>query len=311
MPRTPFPPTVHSHHWRGFRYESRMALSASPRYDPVVLVGGALHRKEDWGSLEQALLAHADVVCPDLPGWGAADHLPPGHGADLLAEALGNLLDDLGIRRANVFAGSYGTAVAYRLAQLQPDRVTRMVLAGTMSTIPDNARASMRAAIELAASRDRDRFGPTAVEHLMCHDPAADIASAKVVARIISRRFGSVDDDEIAMFVANTRRLLDSVLIDVTVAPEVPTLFTVGQHDTLTAPALCRELAMTCTNSWFVEMARADHLVHLERPRELADLMMRFFADEPLVSLPYATRIEDLTATRALEAAVKAAPVGV
>jgi pimeloyl-ACP methyl ester carboxylesterase len=74
----------------------------------------------------------------------------------------------------------------------------------------------------------------------------------------------------------------------------VPTLFTTGEHDTLTPPELCRELAFTCPESWYVELARADHLIHLERPAQLVDLMVRFFDREPLDDLPYATVVEDL-----------------
>lgn len=300
MPRTPFPATVHTHHWKGFGYASRMARSATPATDPVVLIGGAMQRKEDWGRLEQGMLAHADVICPDLPGWGEADLLPPHHGCDLLADALGHLLDDLGASRVNIFAGSYGTAIAYRLAQTSPQRISRMVLAGTMSAIPDAARPAMHSVLDLAASDAREKFGQTAVDMLMCDDPDADIASAAVVKRILTRRFGGVEPGEVAKFVANTRRLLERELIDTTVSPAVPVVFTVGEHDTLTPPALCRELALTCRESWFVEMTRADHLIHLERPAELTDLMARFFTGEPVLDLPYAARTEDLRRIPAL-----------
>ncbi|WP_168801454.1 alpha/beta fold hydrolase [Glycomyces buryatensis] len=285
MASTRLQSTVHAHHWKGFRYYSRLTRSPAARLDPVVLIGGAMQRKEDWGRLEQGMLEAADVICPDLPGWGEADLLAAEHGPDLLADALRHLLDDLGVRRANVFAGSYGTAIAYRLAQTAPDRIARMVLAGTMSTIPDEARPGMQGAIDLALSGVRERFGPAAVEMLMCADPGIDIASAAVVRRILSRRFEGVSEDELAKFVANTRRLLERDLIDTSLSPVVPALFAVGAHDTLTPPELCRELALTCRDSWFTVMPRADHLLHLERPRELVDLMTRFFATEPLAGL--------------------------
>src|SRR5699024_6019598 len=108
----------------------RMVHSVEPRFDPVVLIGGAMQRKEDWGRIERGLLDGADVICPDLPGWGAADLLPPQHGSELLAGALRHLLDELELERVNIFAGSYGTAIAYRLAQTDPERIARMVLAG-------------------------------------------------------------------------------------------------------------------------------------------------------------------------------------
>ncbi|GAA1684669.1 alpha/beta hydrolase [Glycomyces endophyticus] len=292
MPRTAFPPHVRKHRWAGYTYWSRMSCAEAPRLDPVVLIGGALHRKEDWGRVEQGMLAVADVLCPDLPGWGEADLLPPYLGPDVPVEALVRLLDDLGIERVNVFAGSYGSSVGYRLAQTHPDRVARMVLAGTMGGIPLESRPMMRAAVALAESGPRERFGPAAIEALMSPEP--DIAGKAVVRRIMSMRFGSADDADLAKFIANTHRLLSRQLIDPSIPPAAPMLFTTGEHDNLTPPALCRDLAFTCPESWYVEFARADHLIHLERPAQLVDLMTRFFSLEELGDLPYATAVEDL-----------------
>lgn len=292
MPRNATDPHVYKHRLAGYTYWSRRTFSDTPRIAPVVLIGGALHRKEDWGRVEQGLLAFADVICPDLPGWGDADLLPTYLGPDIPAEALVRLLDDLGIKRANVFAGSYGSSVGYRLAYSHPERIARMVLAGTMGGVPAASRPMMRAAVALAESGPRERFGPAAVDALM--SPHPDIASKAVVRRILSMRFGSADEADLAKFVANTNRLLSRDLIDPSIPPAVPTLFTTGEHDSLTPPERCRELAFTCPESWYVELARADHLIHLERPTQLVDLMSRFFAEESIDELPYATVVEDL-----------------
>ncbi|WP_205324309.1 alpha/beta fold hydrolase [Glycomyces sp. YM15] len=292
MPRNAATPQVYKHRLAGYTYWSRRTRSDSSRFAPVVLVGGALHRKEDWGRVEQGLLEHADVICPDLPGWGGADLLPPYLGPDLPAEALVRLLDDLGVERVNLFAGSYGSSVGYRLAQTRPERIARMVLAGTMGGVPPESRPMMRAAVALAERGPRERFGPAAVEALM--SPHPDIAAQAVVRRVLAMRFGAADDADLAKFIANTNRLLSRDLIDPSLPPAVPTVFTTGEHDTITPPERCRELAFTCPESWYVELARADHLIHLERPVQLVDLMTRFFSREPLDDLPYATVVEDL-----------------
>lgn len=299
MQRTPFPPAVHTHRWEGFGYCSRVSRAADPRLDPVVLIGGAMQRKEDWGRIEQGLLGSADVVCPDLPGWGEADLLPARYGSELLAGALRHLLDDLGLERVNLFAGSYGTAIAYRLAQTDPERIARMSLVGTMSAIPDAARPGMLGILDLIASGESE-LGPKAVETLMNEDPRVDVASAAVVRRILMLRFGNLTEQELDRFVANTQRLLERELIDTSVEPAVPALFMVGEHDTLTPPELCRELALTCPESWFVMMRRADHLMHLERSGEVVDLVTRFFAKRDITGLPYAAAVEDLRRVPAL-----------
>jgi hypothetical protein len=67
-----------------------------------------------------------------------------------------------------------------------------------------------------------------------------------------------------------------------------------GEHDALTTPRLCRELAETCRESWFAEVSDADHMLFLERTTELADLVTRFLADEPLTGLSYCRSVEQI-----------------
>ena len=114
-------------------------------------------------SQERGLLAHADVVTVDLPGWGAADLLPQTYGVDFLAAALDRLLDDLGLTHINMLAGSYGTGIAYRLAQVSPHRVARMALIGTMTEIPEHAAAAFRHTLELLAAGRMDEFASATV----------------------------------------------------------------------------------------------------------------------------------------------------
>lgn len=288
--------SVREHGWRGFRYESRTVRAAAPYLAPVLLVGGAFQRKEDWGRIERGLLDHADVLAVDLPGWGSAGVLPAEYDADFLAGALCQVLDDAGLAQVNVLAGSYGTAIAYRLAQLRPARIARMTLVGTMSTMPDHLRAAVRHALDLLAAGRRQEFAEMAVAWLMSRTPDADIAAGAAVRRILLGRCASISDHEAAQFTANTRRLLRQEMIDPTVPPAPPALFTTGEHDTFTPPRLCRELAATCADSWYVEVARADHLMHLERGPELVDLASRFFGGAPVTGLPYARHTERMQA---------------
>jgi pimeloyl-ACP methyl ester carboxylesterase len=300
LPRSPIASTVHRHHWSGFDYCSRLTRAAHPRLDPVVFVGGALQRKEEWGRMERAVLEAADVIAPDLPGWGEADLLPAEYGADLLADALVHLLDDLDVARVNVFGGSYGTAIAYRMAQTHPDRIARMVLVGTMTAIPLHWQETFREMIRLVTAGDLERFADLVAGAITGGAPGADIASAAAVERVLLRRFRGIDADEAAKFTANTRRLLAHAMIDTAAAPDVPILFTTGEHDALTPPDACRELAATCRRAWFTAITRADHGVHMQRSAELADLMTRFYAGEPIGGLPYATAPEPLGRAAAL-----------
>ncbi|WP_186316213.1 alpha/beta fold hydrolase [Catellatospora sichuanensis] len=284
--------TVREHYWAGYRCHSRIVRSTRPRLAPVLLVGGAFQRKEDWGRLEQGLLTYADVVTVDLPGWGTADLLPETYGVDFLAAALDHILGELGLAQVNVTSGSYGTAIAYRLAQLHPGRVARMVLIGTMTAIPDDAADAFRHTLDLLAAGQMDEFATTTVDLSLTRDIDADITIRRqVLRRILLNRVRTATADEIAKYAANTRRLLNGTLVDFTRPPTQPALVTTGEHDTFTTPRMCRELAGTCPDSWFAVIRNADHLVHMERSAEVVDLMTRFFGDADLTDLPYCTGV--------------------
>ncbi|WP_165986634.1 alpha/beta fold hydrolase [Streptomyces sp. YIM 98790] len=292
------PADVRVHAWRGYHCESRIVRAPEPRLAPVLLIGGALQRKEEWGRLERHLLAHADVISVDLPGWGAGDPLPEEHGSGFLADALAHMLAERGLDRVNVLGGSYGTAVAYRLAQSHPARVARMLLLSTMEVITGEARHAMRRILSLVdEDADRDTLAEACVSLLMGGGPdrpgAEAVQSGTAVRRMLLHRFRTATRHELRMHAANTRRLLHHRMIDPAPGrPGQPVLVAIGEHDTFTPPRLGRKLAATCPEGWFVEIARADHMVHLERTAEVVDLAARFFAGRPVTGLPYLRRAE-------------------
>ncbi|MGW5520208.1 alpha/beta fold hydrolase [Nocardia africana] len=71
------------------------------------------------------------VIVPDMPGYGRSskwvDRSDP---FGDLAAAVGGLLDELDIPRADLIGNSYGGAAALRLAMDRPEKVGRMVLMG-------------------------------------------------------------------------------------------------------------------------------------------------------------------------------------
>ncbi|MFB7668103.1 alpha/beta fold hydrolase [Kitasatospora sp. NPDC056138] len=292
---TAFPAEVSSHRWQGYHCESRLVRTSAPRIAPVLLIGGAFQTKETWGRFEREFLEHADVLTVDPPGWGAGGVLPDRYGADFLADALGHMLDETGLPPANIVSGSYGTAIAYRLAQRHPERVRRIVLIGTMTSIPEHARISMRRTMDFLAARQMQEFAEASVEVLMNTDGVASVTAGARVRRFLLRRLLNLAADEVEQTFANTHRLLKHEMVDPTRAPAVPVLVTTGEHDTFTTPDLCRALAATCTDSWFAEVADADHMLHLERTAEVADLATRFLAGESLTGLAYCRSVERIS----------------
>ncbi|MCN9243673.1 alpha/beta hydrolase [Streptomyces sp. RY43-2] len=273
--------------------------SRSARVAPLVLVGGAFQTKESWGRLEREMLGFADVITVDLPGWGASPVLPEHYGTDFLADALGHMLDDLGLPSVNLVGGSYGSAVAYRLAQRRPGLAAKMVLVGTMTHIPDQARARMCRSVDLLTAGQTEEFTDVTLGLLMNVDTVASVVAGARVRRFLLRRLLNLTPHDKEQFIANTRRLLRHEGLDLNEPPMMPVLVAAGEHDSFTTPGQCRALAATCADSWFAVVSDADHMLPVERPVELVDLFMRFLCGEPLEALEYlrtAERISPLVA---------------
>lgn len=278
--------------YRGFGYDCRTLINPNPDMEPVLLVGGAFQQKAAWGRLEAVLAASASVVTVDLPGWGESDLLPARYGMEFLAEALHHVLELAGHRRVYVFGGSYGGAVAFRLAQRHPEQVLALALMGTGARIVEPLRSRLLHTVALLRADRLDEFADYSVSLLLNRDDAGRITRGPAVRRILSGLFRGISADDGAKFVENTLRLLDHDLHAVHPPVTVPVLLGTGEHDDFTTPQLCRPLAAYCTDVRFTLLRDADHAVHLEVPDALAELLLRFFTGRPLDSLAFCHPIE-------------------
>jgi pimeloyl-ACP methyl ester carboxylesterase len=106
---------------------------------PVVLVHGYLGGSAQWPALVQALTPDHEVIAPDLPGFGAATHLPGRDAIADFAEAVIGCLDRLGIGRFALLGHSMGGMIVQEIAARQGDRIERLVLYGTgpLGRMPD------------------------------------------------------------------------------------------------------------------------------------------------------------------------------
>src|SRR5918995_2742870 len=89
--------------------------------------------------------------------------------------------------RVNIIAASYGTPAAYRLAHLWPDRITRIVLGGTMRKIPHHVRDKVQQTVETALKGDRQRLAPQVIDGLLCRDPFLAVQRRRVAERASQR----------------------------------------------------------------------------------------------------------------------------
>jgi len=103
---------------------------------PLVLIHGFISSTLIWSQVFLPLAqAGFRVVAIDLPGYGYSDKPDDGrYTIDAQAHAVLSLMDRLGLEEATILGASYGGAIAATMALDYPERVSRLVLIGAVSS---------------------------------------------------------------------------------------------------------------------------------------------------------------------------------
>ncbi|MEA2171318.1 MAG: hypothetical protein QOF76_4618 [Solirubrobacteraceae bacterium] len=112
----------------------RVRVSRRGEGPPLLLITGIGANIEMWGPFRDAL-GGFETIAFDAPGVGLSSRTPLPIRMRRLAEIIVELLDALGYDRVDALGYSFGGALVQQLAHDAPDRVGRLVLAGTMSGV--------------------------------------------------------------------------------------------------------------------------------------------------------------------------------
>ncbi|MYT29873.1 alpha/beta fold hydrolase, partial [Streptomyces sp. SID8354] len=282
--------------FRDMTYACRV-LTPPHRYgtEPLILIGGALQDMRSWPRLERRLTAHTPVVLLDLPGTGSAGDLAASAGFEVLAEAVLHALDQLALDHVNVLGASYGAPIAYRLAQSHPDRVSRLLLAGATPRVGPRLTAVVRQGLALVGSAEsspadeaaRRDYARNVVDMLVNRATRHRVVQGPAVARLLERQLMRTSQSAALRYAACHERLLDTDLYPSGGIDGVPALVFTGEHDCASSPEENRAVATTIAGCDLLLIRDADHMAHLEREAEYADLVTRFLRDQPVRDLPY------------------------
>ena len=261
----------------GLRFCHRVIHHPAPAFAPTLFVSGAFQTMESWARFARVFAQHTTVLLVDPPGMGQSDVLPPEVGVDVLARCLHRIVEAHAIERVNVVAASYGTPAAHRLAQLHPDRVGRVALAGTMRELPRHLRGRIAETVDIALRGDRALLADKIVNGLLCRDPLLPVDRRALAERVLRAGLVRMSETELRQYAANTLRLLrhDSLDLRATVDGPEALVFT-GEHDVFTTPEDGEEIARAFARAWFTVVRRADHLFHIEQFDVVIDLLLRF-----------------------------------
>ncbi|WP_258534988.1 4-carboxymuconolactone decarboxylase [Streptomyces sp. PT12] len=256
---------------------------AGPPDGPPLILGPSLGTSlAVWEPQLAALARHHRVLRFDLPGHGrsAASPLPPNGAARLddLAATVLRLADARGWERFAYAGISLGGAIGLHLAARHPDRVSRLAVLSSSAHFGPPEPWHERAATVTARGTGALVPGRTGVWF------APEVADTPLGAALLSDLRCADDGAYAACCAALAACDLRADLPAIT----APTLVLTGRDDPVTPPAHAREIADAVPGADLVEIARAAHLVNVERPGPVGAALLGHFAEPDTPDTPAA-----------------------
>ncbi|MDT0482967.1 bifunctional 3-oxoadipate enol-lactonase/4-carboxymuconolactone decarboxylase PcaDC [Streptomyces doebereineriae] len=270
-----------------------------PEDAPVLILGPSLGTTwHMWDRQVPDLVKQWRIFRFDLPGHGGAPAYPAGSVRDLTDRLLATL-DQFGVQRFGYAGCSLGGAVGMELALRHPERLASLALIaasprfGTADEFRQRGVIVRTNGLDPIARTSPDRWFTSgfaaaqpaitewAVQMVRTTDPGCYIAACEALAAFDMR--------------ADLARV------------GVPTLVLVGSDDQVTGPAEARTLVAGIPDARLAVVPGASHLVPVEQPAAVTDLLVRHFSTAWQPAFDSATGQTAIPATP-LQAVLTAAP---
>ncbi len=234
--------------------------------EPLILIHGLGDCIEGWTFQYDEFSKHFRVITLDLRGFGMSD-VPESISVEDFARDVKNLMDHLGIEKANLLGLSMGGVVCMEFYRQYPDRVKSLILANTLHKLPEAGRAMFEQRLKLLeSSPDMTQIAEFIAEMSIHQDRPELKELVKTIIRKNNKEFYTKVTAEIGK--ANYEELLPKI--------EVPTLVITAEFDITTPPALGREIASLIPNAEIKEVSNAAHLAKIENPEEFNLYVVEF-----------------------------------
>ncbi|MBD2826335.1 alpha/beta fold hydrolase [Xenorhabdus szentirmaii] len=281
--------------WRGVKYAFRVIgdINASTAV-PKLIIAGGFQDMYSLPHLEYLLKDDAPLIMVDLPGTGASDDVPQNESFGFLAECVLHILDVLSLQKINLIGISYGGSTALEFSYRWPERINKSVLIGAALTQPLHIQERFDEAFKLLHEEKYEESIEQIISCILCLEPGVDIlgrdTTYKLLKTTLQETIRHLGDRHEGL----QRRLLTQKKYEKFENFNKPILFVTGERDIITPPENVKYCAAIFSGSIFTTIKKSDHLVMVERPDVLADLLIRFFNDKDFSNTNYLNTIETM-----------------
>ena len=235
---------------------------------PIIFLHGVGSDKTVWAPQLAHFGQSRRAVAFDYPGYGDSD---PSLDAtrDDFALAILAAMDALGIDRANVCGLSLGGVIAIALHAAAPSRCASLILADSFAVHPDGQAIFDRSE---TASRTIGMRGLAEARAGALLGKAATSAMHAEIIETMSR----IDPQA---YVVGARAVWLADQVDRARAVRTPTLVLVGDEDSITPPALSKQLTSLIPGARMEVIAGSGHLANLEQELAFNTAIDRFLSE--------------------------------
>lgn len=214
-----------------------------------------------WMPIFEQLATKFSLTVPDLPGYGQSDRPEWAREPRDIAILANRILDRLGLEDVTLIGAGLGGFIAAEMAVMNQSRLKGLVLIGAAGLQPAEGEIADQMLIDFHEYVKAGFRNDEAFEHIFGHEAEESIKSLwdfsrEMTARITWKPY---------MF----SRRLAPVLGEV----EVPALVIWGGDDRVVPVSCARQYAQGLKNAKLEIIAGAGHLVELEEPEKVANLI--------------------------------------
>lgn len=241
---------------------------------PVVFLGGAFQNFFSFKKDVQILVQDYPIILIDLPSQGSNAQLCEHFEFEDFATLLAKFMDHFNIPKITPIGLSYGSATAFYLASMYPEKVDKLIMGGTTPRVRDSYRALLEDSMELLLKGEMDIFSQGAVMNLINYSKRSITKIPERVIKGFYKNMLSLKENDKLRYVHNTRRLLR--LDGVHGAPQCPALILTGEYDNFTTPYENYLMSKKIEGAHFLLIKESDHLANLEKRDEVISCYQMF-----------------------------------
>jgi pimeloyl-ACP methyl ester carboxylesterase/molybdopterin/thiamine biosynthesis adenylyltransferase len=229
--------------------------------DNLLLLGPLGGDSSFWSRQVQPLARHFQVITFDSRGTGLSTECSQGHSTQEIAQDAIALLKKLGIRRTHVVGLALGGLAAQHIAALQPELVSRMVLASSYAKADEAIAATVSCWQQVAQQQGMEALFDACLDSLFSNEYVQD--SNGEVDKL--RTFFHLNLQDPMNFVyqstAGTLHDCTSKLSGI----NCPTMVLHGEADRVVDVTLAKKLAGSIRDSQLTIIERAPHFLNWEQ----------------------------------------------